>query len=347
VTAPPVRPSPVERPADLAAVLDWQRRAGNAAVQRRLADAAPVVARQVPPVYTAPTPGSAPAPAPTGPAPVTLAGATPLEQAADGFTRGTPDAVDAAWGVLFSRAMYDLLPLLEGLRAKGFWSVITVDAGPRGGSRLENAVHAVNLKTKLSPITPDELRALIDRLADMFPDQRADILRYLGKYVVIPVDGIDLDISYVAGATSASCAKEVQDTIDEANFFIKEYAAAGADKRNKTGAQIEAAVKASLARQGFGVTTAGTTSSTGVITITATTMSKAQPILTRNTEIHESVHAHHVADLQKTYGKGTPAFTAAFGEAQDWVRDEINARRAEIAFLTKVLAALKKLEKLV
>ena len=76
-------------------------------------------------------------------------------------------------------------------------------------------------------------------------------------------------------------------------------------------------------------------------------MTKAQPILTRNTEIHESVHAHHVAELQKTYGKGTAAYKAAFGEAQDWVRDEINARRAEITFLKKVLAALKKLEKMV
>ena len=73
-------------------------------------------------------------------------------------------------------------------------------------------------------------------------------------------------------------------------------------------------------------------------------MTKVQPILTRNTEIHESVHAHHVADLKKQYGKG---YKAVFNDAGDWVRDEINARKAEIVFLTKVVAALKTLETMV
>ena len=42
----------------------------------------------------------------------------------------------------------------------------------------------------------------------MYPDQRADMLRFIGKYVVITVDGIDLDFSYVAGATSVSCVSD-------------------------------------------------------------------------------------------------------------------------------------------
>ena len=328
-----------------------QRQVGNSAVQQLLnTDAGVTVSRQVPPVYTAPTPGSpAPTPVPgpaTAPA-VVLIGATPLEKAADGFTQATPAALDQAWGILFGSAMYDLLPLMAGLKAKGFWGPITTDAAARGGTRLTNAVHAVDLKTKGSPITKDGLRVLIDLLGDMFPDQRADILRYIGKYVVITVDGIDLDFSYVAGDKSASCVKEVQDEIGEAKFFINEYAAAGALTGVKTGGQVEKAVEASLAKQGFGVSVAGTTSATGAITITATKMTKVQPIMTRNTEIHESVHAHHVADLQKQFGKGTAAYKAAFNDAQDWVKDEINARKAEIAFLTKVVAALKKLETMV
>jgi len=71
-----------------------------------------------------------------------------------------------------------------------------------------NAVHTVDLKTKGSPITKQELRELIDRMAYMYPDQRADMLRFIGKYVVITVDGIDLDFSYVAGATSVSCVSD-------------------------------------------------------------------------------------------------------------------------------------------
>ncbi|HEY5114445.1 MAG TPA: hypothetical protein VIJ00_02865, partial [Nakamurella sp.] len=330
-------------------VLLLERQAGNAAVQTMLGPAtALTVSRQkVPPAYTAPPPGSPPPAGPAAAPAVTLNGATPLEQAADGFTQATPAALDQAWGLLNSRAMFDLLPMLAGLKTKGFWSVITADATPRGGPRMANAVHTVDLKTKGSPITKDELRELIDRMADMFPDQRADMLRFIGKYVVLTVDGIDLDFSYVAGATSASCVKEVQDEIGQAKFFIKEYAAAGKKKGVKTGAQVEEAVKDSLAKQGFGVAVAGSTSSTGAITITATPMTKAQPILTRNTEIHESVHSHHVAALQKTFGRGTPGFKAAFNDAQDWVRDEINARKAEIKFLTKVVAALKKLEKMI
>ena len=56
----------------------------------------------------------------------------------------------------------------------------------------------------------------------------------------------------------------------------------------KTGTDIENAVHASMAAQGVGLTTAGWTSSPGTVTITATTMTKSQPILTRGTEIHEA-----------------------------------------------------------
>ena len=63
-TAPVARPVPkttprVGRPVDAAAVLAGQRLAGNAAVQRWL-DGDAVVARQVPPVYTASEPGQLP-----------------------------------------------------------------------------------------------------------------------------------------------------------------------------------------------------------------------------------------------------------------------------------------------
>jgi hypothetical protein len=302
------------------------------------------LSRQVPPVYTGPPPG---APPPAGPPAVVLAGSTPLDQADDGFKQGIPETLEKAWGIMNSRAMFDLLPLLSGMKSRGWWSKISAEAGPRGGPRMENAVFTVDLKTKGSPITKDDLRALIDRMANMYSDQRQDMLRFIGKLVVINVEGLDLDISYVAGATSESAAVAVKAMIADARFFIKEYAATLADKKVKTGGDVEAAVQASLAKQGLTATVAGTTDASGAITIAPQPVTKAQPIEIRSTEIHEGVHAHHVKWLEKKFGKKTPAFDKAFNDAKDWVADEINARRAEIRFLGKVLWALKQLEKMV
>ena len=293
-------------------------------------------------MYTGP-PAGTPGPAPS----VVLAGSTPLDQVDDGFRQAIPAALDRAWGLLNVSPMYDLLPMLVGLKSRGRWATITAEAGARGGPRMENAVHTVDLKTQGSPITKDQLRDLIDRMATMNPDQRADMLRFIGKYVVITVEGIDLDISYAAGASSDSAAAEVKETIKEARFFINEYAATLKDPAVKTGADVENAVQISLGKQGMTTAVAGSTSSSGAITIVRQPMTKVQPILTRNTEIHEAVHQHHIQQLQKAFGRSTPAFSQAYHDAKDWVADEINARQAEIRFLTKVLAALKQLEKMV
>ena len=98
-----------------------------------------------------------------------------------------------------------------------------------------------------------------------------------------------------------------------------EYTKAGAKEAMKTGTDIENAVHASMAAQGVGLTTAGSTSSSGTVTITATTMTKSQPILTRGTEIHEAEHAAHTLALQKKYG----GKTAAFQEVDPAMRDRL------------------------
>jgi hypothetical protein len=78
----------------------------------------------------------------------------------------------------------------------------------------------------------------------------------------------------------------------------------------------------------------------------ATPLDKAQPIIHHSDVIHENVHDHRRGELTAVHGRNTPGYKAAWNDAKDYVPDEIKARRAEIAFLTKVLAALKKLEKL-
>lgn len=45
--------------------------------------------------------------------------------------------------------------------------------------------------------------------------------------------------------------------------------------------------------------------------------------------------------------RGSGRLQGGLHDAGDWVRDEINARKAEIVFLTKVVAALKTLETMV
>lgn len=355
-TAPDVQPPrPYETPLVADQVLLYQRSYGNAWVQRALGAptgsasgrppttsatrAAGVLFRQVPPVYTPPADASAP------PA-FTLPGTTWLERAENGLKMATPDSVAQAWGILNSSPMYDLLPLLAGLKSRGQWGPVTSEAAFRGGPRMENAVHTVNLKTKGSAITKDELRDLIDRMATMNPDQRRDMLRFVGKNVVITVDGIDLDLSYVAGATTDSATVAVREEIAMQRLFISEYAAALNNPAVKTIADTDRAVIAAMGKQGVSTSRAGSTSSSGRITIVAQPMTKVQPILTRSTQIHEGVHNHRRGELKKRFGKDIAKYEAAWDDAKDYVPDEIKARNTEIAFLKKVLVALNQLEQM-
>jgi len=63
-------------------------------------------------------------------------------------------------------------------------------------------------------------------------------------------------------------------------------------------------------------------------------------------EIHEAEHAAHTLALQKKYGGKTAAFQKVWDSADDWWRDEVRAYGTEIPFYEKVVAAIKKLEKL-
>ena len=242
--------------------------------------------------------------------------------------------------------MFELLPNLLSMLQAGKLGPIEANASGMAGPRMVLAIKVVKLKQSAVKLTESIIDGLIDDMEQLPPDQRTDLFRFLGLTASIMVDGFEVTFAYTKGAAGPSCEKELLDTIAWAKKMQAEYTAAGAKPGMKTGSDIEAAVQASLTAQGITTTVAGTTSSSGTVTIAATTMTKAQPILTRGTEIHEAEHAAHTLALQKKFGGKTPAFQKAFDSAADWWTDEVRAYGTEIPFYQKVIAAIKKLEKL-
>lgn len=187
-------------------MLELQRSMGNRGVQRWLASlqrcggevhegcscantpaaATPVVARQ-------PTP----APPPCNPPSVLrVPGSLPDSVAA----AVAANCLNEAWGILWGQAMYGLLPLLDALRTRPEFATIRSSAAAMGGPRVIVAIQAVDLHAKGS-ISGPELRDVIDKMSGLPPDQRSDILKYLGKYAVIKVGTFDVDFSYCKGAS--------------------------------------------------------------------------------------------------------------------------------------------------
>jgi hypothetical protein len=98
-----------------------------------------------------------------------------------------------------------------------------------------------------------------------------------------------------------------------------------------TASDAQDAVLASLARQGIGVTTGGTTDSSGNISVNPQIGPCAD---LEEAEIldHERVHQAHQRELEKLHGHGTLAYYAAWDSADDLIDDEVNAYQASMDF---------------
>ncbi|CAN7762162.1 DUF4157 domain-containing protein [Variovorax sp. LjRoot130] len=138
-----------------------------------------------------------------------------------------------------------------------------------------------------------------------------------------------------------SCIPRLQSEIQDANFFIGEYTACGADPGNTTGAQVEACIEARAAAAGSSLVTAGTTDSSGTVRV-APVAGPCGPLEERLTLAHEQIHSVHTRELQQQHGRGTRAFRTAFNEAGDWVVDEINSRRTDIAVANWMIDVLNR-----
>ncbi len=188
------------------------------------------------------------------------------------------------------------------------------------------------------------MRDLIDRMGPVPPDQRGDILRFIGKLIVITVRGLDIDLSYCRGTASAGCAQPLRDAMAWAGKMKHEYGACRGKPGVTSGTAVDNCVDASLAAQGIRTQVAGATGSTGAVTITPTPVSQCQPLLDKGTEIHEGVHHATALRMERRYGAGTPALDAAWNNPNNWIDDELKAYGAEIPFYREALAAIAKLE---
>jgi uncharacterized Zn-binding protein involved in type VI secretion len=138
-----------------------------------------------------------------------------------------------------------------------------------------------------------------------------------------------------------NCKKAADDSIASSKQMQKEYKKAGADPKNKTGGDIQAAIQKSLAAQGYTTVTAGTTDSDGNIDIAPST-DPCAPVEQAATMAHEKVHQKTQKAMEKKFGKGTKAFNKAWNDAKNWVEDEVNAHAADQKFMQQFKAECKK-----
>jgi hypothetical protein len=148
----------------------------------------------------------------------------------------------------------------------------------------------------------------------------------------------------VSHAEFCELCKKCQGAADEelasSKLMQNEYRKAGADPKNKTGRDIESAVKKSLAAQGYTTTVAGTTDSSGNITVKPTT-DPCSKVREAATTAHEKVHQATQKALEKQFGVKTPAFTKAWNDGKNWAQDEVNAYAADQKFMNQFKAECK------
>jgi len=128
------------------------------------------------------------------------------------------------------------------------------------------------------------------------------------------------------------CQGAADNELASSKLMQSEYKKAGEDPRNKTGSDIEGAVKRSLAKKGMATTVAGTTDDDGNIKITP----RADPCAKLSeaaTMAHEKVHQTTQKALERLHGKGTAAYKKAWVDGKNWAQDEVNAYAADQKFV--------------
>lgn len=139
-------------------------------------------------------------------------------------------------------------------------------------------------------------------------------------------------------AAHCGCEPALRREIADSEEFILVYEACGADPAIRTGRQVESCVDRHFAALGVALSTAGTTSSSGATTVSASP-GRCGPLLEQVARAHEQVHSVHVRELRQIHGGGR-SFRQAFNDAQDWVDDEVTSRETDIATARWMLQVL-------
>lgn len=156
------------------------------------------------------------------------------------------------------------------------------------------------------------------------------------------------------------CRQQVRDGITWANTAGATYASCDTPA-NRTNVDVEACFHAAIP----GTAVAGSTSSSGTMTLPAASADPCQRIDDRTTFVHETMHSRHTDAIARAQGAaffrewrrlaGDPnrlntlratfpaqvaTFEATWNDGHDWAQDEVNSYRWERRFLEDVRAAL-------
>jgi hypothetical protein len=159
------------------------------------------------------------------------------------------------------------------------------------------------------------------------------------------------------------CRQRVRDGIDWANTAAATYAACDIPA-NATSTDVEACFDAAHPT----AVVAGSTSSSGAMTLPPPTADPCERIENKGTFVHETMHSRHTDDIARAQGAaffrewrrlaGDPtrldtlrvtfpaqvaAFESQWHDGHDWAQDEINSYRWERRFLVDALAALNRI----
>ena len=137
------------------------------------------------------------------------------------------------------------------------------------------------------------------------------------------------------------CIPNIRSEITDSQSFIPVYQQCGANAAITNGTQVERCVRQHFANQGVTLSTAGTTSGSGATRV-ARVPGHCGPLIEQVTRAHEQVHSVHTRVLRQRHGRGR-AYTRAYNDDQDWVTDEVNARRTDIATARWMLRVLGRL----
>ena len=121
--------------------------------------------------------------------------------------------IKGAFDKLVPLAMFDLLPTLLTILQTGKLATIEANASGMVAARMVLAIKIVKLKQSAVKLTEPIMDGLIDDMETFPPDQRTDMLRFLGLTASITVDGFEVTFAYTKGTTGASCEQDLLDQI--------------------------------------------------------------------------------------------------------------------------------------
>lgn len=168
---------------------------------------------------------------------------------------------------------------------------------------------------------------------------------------------------FIVRQSMCGCLSRVRDGINWANTAGATYAACDVPA-NATSTAVEACFDAAIP----GTTVAGSTSSSGAMTLPPPSADPCQRIEDRATFVHETMHSRHTNAIARARGtaffrewlrlSGDPdrlntlratfpaevaAFETQWNDGHDWAQDEVNSYRWERRFLEDVRRALNRI----